>query len=86
MVVQLSFDFVESVNEVVVPASAVRVPIPARVRRSAFRPFVRESRREWSGPCKDCPYFDMCDDDCGRLGFSIDSKKEPKNFSAWLRR
>ena len=83
---QLSFDFVKSVSEVIVPASAVFVRIPSSVRRSAFKPFNRESRPEWAGVCRDCPYFGLCDDDCGRLGFSIDSKKEPKNFSAWLRR
>lgn len=50
------------------------------------RKVSNEVRPEWAGVCRDCPYFGLCDDDCGRLGFSIDSKKEPKNFSAWLRR
>lgn len=40
---------------------------------------------DFKDPCPDCPYRDMCSDDCGRLGFPIDVNREPKRFSLWLR-
>lgn len=54
--------------------------------KAVVSPVVREARPEWSGYCQDCPYFGMCGDDCGRLGFSIDTNREPRSFSSWLRR
>ena len=40
---------------------------------------------DFKDPCPDCPYRDMCSDECGRLGFPIDVSREPKRFSLWLR-
>ena len=37
-------------------------------------------------PCKGCDLRDFCTDDCAMLLHPKDVKKQPKNFSAWLRR
>ena len=37
-------------------------------------------------PCEGCDLRDFCSDECAKHLYPIDVNKEPKNFSAWLRR